>query len=1312
MAHEPTFCEPLESRVLLAADPITPDHPLWAVPRGSAVVDGDLSDDDWANAFSTTRTLAYNEHVVATVSLMYDDGGIYMGVRVLDRFLWSDGEGGGAGKRWQVEQDDSVLFYFDPDLSRDVYFQEGDRALGFSIGNFDDPPNDADGPVRRYKFIQGDGAGGAPDVGWFGDDWDAIGQGGGDFDDYFIPARTVFATTYQGTLNDDSDIDTGWTSEAFLPWSGLNMTTPSHGDGLGMNFDIILDDTGGAWNPASRRNTAERWDGPFIPDDRLAGVHSSYNASQPGINGPVGYAEVMFVDTRAGVTPPRITDLSAEEVTGYSARLRFTAPAATAAGLGHVSGYQIRYSTSPIDSARAWLDAEVFQNNYVARRAGLAEDLRLIGLEPGTTYHAAIRAVDAAGNVSIMATTSFTTQATAQDASGGMRIVPSPLGRALVTEAGDPFLLNGDHLGISWAFTRQLFPGDVWDQANGVYQNFYDNEPIEGPVDPYFDELQARGINTMRVFIEQPAAPSAPGLPDDPRGSYWIEHDVGVYNQDMRAFLDNVLEEAASRGIYVVVSAFSTFYYREGFGQDGPWATAFGGPLSDIDDFFQQPQTLQIAKDRMDEVVGWVQASPHAAHVIGYEIINEWNALAWSRNAEGDGYSDRAPEMIRRAQWIGELARHVRAADPQRLVINPPVLEDVRGAIARSTLYSRDFDLVMPHLYTLHHEEPLNNPADDRVIGAAVEQGRVTAFWMHLAEDRRPIVNGEWGTVRRFWPGGATYYTDQEYVWGTPDPSPSFTLAEDEAIMSAVLWSGIATGQAGTPMRMASENLDFIVGTNGNGQTLKQGFLLTDNMRAVQELIATWFATSAIGFDWSDYSPDPLSGRVAVSGAGGHSLYATGGSDGAQGVVYIHQDRNVLGGTVSGAAVTITGLESDSIFDIEIWSTDPGTTGPERILRGRFSTDGTLTFTLPDFEGGIVARFSSSRPAGQVEIIAAIRAGARTVTFSLGLDEQPVATIFDSATGQTSTVDIASLVGFRRRAVDLTPYVTSDGIVHLALTDDRHHLWVFDGDLATGVWTARDLTAGIDAPGISGDLTVYQPRWSSIHIGGLDARGHAVNYWWSRSLPDWEFSDLTELLNGPTMSGGLTSWVAPWGALNLAGLNEAGEIVVYWWVPGMTSWANLNMTTRFSGPELEGQLTAFVTPWGAMNIVGLDAGGHAAAYWWVPGAANWIISDLTAITQTTSYDRGLSAALSTDGGINLFGLDGAGDLVVLRWTPASGAWRDTNITDAAGAPPVEFPVGAASAGGYMTVGGRTTMPSAQVLLHTLDLDDDQWTWSW
>ncbi len=159
----------------------------------------------------------------------------------------------------------------------------------------------------------------------------------------------------------------------------------------------------------------------------------------------------------------------------------------------------------------------------------------------------------------------------------------------------------------------------------------------------------------------------------------------------------------------------------------------------------------------------------------------------------------------------------------------------------------------------------------------------------------------------------------------------------------------------------------------------------------------------------------------------------------------------------------------------------------------------------------------------------------------------------------------------------------------------------------------------------------------------------------------------------------------------------------------MPKWGTLNMTTQFNGPTLGGQLSAFVTAWGAMNIIGLNTAGHAVAYWWVPGSS-WTVSDLTTITSTTSFAQGLTTTTSTDSGINIFGLDASDHLTMLRWTPKTGRWISSDVTAGAETSPVNFPVGAASAGNAMTVGARTKDANARLILYTFDLTTDMWSW--
>src|SRR5262245_48216676 len=70
--------EPREPRVLMSADPVTADHPLWLVPRGSAVIDGVANEAAWDSAGEVLRTQATRDDRAVVVKMMYDDNGVYL----------------------------------------------------------------------------------------------------------------------------------------------------------------------------------------------------------------------------------------------------------------------------------------------------------------------------------------------------------------------------------------------------------------------------------------------------------------------------------------------------------------------------------------------------------------------------------------------------------------------------------------------------------------------------------------------------------------------------------------------------------------------------------------------------------------------------------------------------------------------------------------------------------------------------------------------------------------------------------------------------------------------------------------------------------------------------------------------------------------------------------------------------------------------------------------------------------------------------------------------------------------------------------
>lgn len=1282
--------ERLEPRLLLTTgilnDPVTPDHPLWAVPRGDVIVDGVTDDAAWSSALEIFRTQATRHDRAVTVRMLYNDAGMFLAVDVEDHNIWADGGGAASpwNNRWDVEQDDSVTFYFDPDGSRDQWFQSDDRAFGVNLGSMTASLT-GPGAVRRWKYAMGDGLGGSFDA-----------YAGGDP----FPG-TVYASSIRGTVNTPGDVDEGWSIEIFLPWGALNMLPPSHGTTIGMNFDVIMDNDGGERNLVDNRSHADpnvRYLEPHFTDDHVLGVHSSYTATLAGIRGPINYAEVMFIDPAAGQRPQTITDLSVTNIGAMGATLNFTAPAGTLGGLGHVSAYEIRFSQSPITTEGQWADAERFRQAYTPRLAGLAESLRLAELLPGREYYVAIRAVDAAGNYGDIAQAPvFTTLASPGPGYKG-RVIPSPMGGTLMFENGEPFIVVGDHMGLSWGYSRQLFPGDVWDDANDMYHNFSTHTPAEGDYEAYFDYLLTSGVTTMRVYLELQNVHYA-GNPDAPRGLYWIENNAGQYNEDMRTFMHNILREAGQRGIRLIFSPFDSFSYDEAFGLEGPWATNFGGPLTDINDFFQTPGTLEIAKNRMAKVVQWANESPYADYVLGWEPLSEWDSWEWTLNAEGDAEPGRETEFRRRAQWINELGYYIKSIDPGRMVFNSTIARDPRGPLARQVFQSRAFDALTPHLYTNSNEAPINNPQADKSVLPAIENGYFTSYWMTNRIDGRPIINGEWGMTRAVWPGGRPQYSD------------AFTFAQDEANYRVMIWSGLASGQFGTGLRINTEELDW------------NHYTLTPGMRALQRAFYEFAHNLSLGVDLAHFNARNLAGRISAT-AEGHRLWTWGVSDGEQGIAYILRDGNVSASTVSGGRLVITGLARNRIFDVEVWSTAAGSTGPISTISGIWSPTGELVIDLPDFGTDVALKFLARLVEPQTQTVVTLEAGQYIVVFALGVDRQPYATVYEEATGDFWYIDIASASNFRGRAVDMTPFLTPDGLVHLALTDDRSHVWHIVGDIVTGGWMSIDHTAEINGPGLSGDLTTYQPSWGSIHIAGLDARGHAINYWWAPGLSSWQYSDLTEIADGPPLAGGLTGYVSGWDGLNLAGLNSSGDVVVYWWAPGMQfifgedTWVAINMTMDLQGPRFVGQLDAYVTPWGGLNVAGRTEDGEVYTYWWSPQlqaenlaagrADRWELANITEAAAGPYVANGVEVAVSTDGGINIFALDQFDGVIMFRWLPG-GLWETSEVTLLADGPPMSLPLSAASVGITLLLAGRSIEEDDGLLtLMPYWLDVDQW----
>ncbi|MCC6319910.1 MAG: cellulase family glycosylhydrolase [Phycisphaerales bacterium] len=928
--------EQLESRALFAADPITANHPVWTAISAGGRIDGQIKTAEWALSPVVERAQAHVDGSSVSMRAKYNNVGLILAFDVRDTRLWSDGRGSGSGDRWEYWHDDSIALFFDPRNTRAKNLPATGRVLAFNLG---DPASPTSGPGRiaRWDYLKGNGKGGGalvtPDAAlWPGIKW---------------------KTRINGTVNNNSDVDVGWTTEVRIPWGALGMSgRPANGAVIGMNFDMSFDNDGGertieylGQSPQPQERLGDR-----VVDDRIVGVFPSLNQSNGGWKGPINYAYLQFVDRAAAEAPLAINDLSASDTSGYGTRLRFTAPAGAAPGRGHVNAYDIRWSTEPIESDHDWAAATVVENGFVPHLRGQAENLRIGELDPGTTYFIGVRGVDAAGRVGDLAQVTVTTQTVLEDTSEGGRVIVSPNGGSMMTESGDPFLMVGGTAGVSALYVRGLYSGLIWSPGAGDFIDFSERQD-EGSPDDYFDALADYGVNTMRVQLERVTLEnSAEARSRLPEGMAWLEwrepgDTQSTFNPEMRTYLHRMMEQAHRTGMRFILQTFNNFNYGSNL-ELTPFSTVNGGPLTSMADFYWSPEVLEMCKARLAVLADWVAESPYAQTMIGFELVNEWDGGSYTRTQNA--------EMQQRSKFLIQLSNFMRDYAPDLNVMSTNIGLAPDGPVGRTLFYSDAFDVLDPHFYTPSTAEPVNNPDQDKAMRPAMDYGQLAAYWLTNRRDNRPVHNAEWDLVGNRWSGGSPYYTGYS---DNADPDKPYTLEQDEAIYRVTSWVSIASGLAGAGLRIGGSELrDTYPEVFDPEEILPVPLSL--GMRGVQQSVSSFVsgAESAIDFDWSDYRSRTLVGRMSFANTGEHHLRAWGSTDGQQGMALVLRDAGQSSGTVTGASLNIEGLVAGATYIFEFWSTDDNA-APISLQEGVVAGAKFTTAALPAFGSEVMVKF-------------------------------------------------------------------------------------------------------------------------------------------------------------------------------------------------------------------------------------------------------------------------------------------------------------------------------------------------------------------
>lgn len=324
--------------------------------------------------------------------------------------------------------------------------------------------------------------------------------------------------------------------------------------------------------------------------------------------------------------------------------------------------------------------------------------------------------------------------------------------------------------------------------------------------------------------------------------------------------------------------------------------------------------------------------------------------------------------------------------------------------------------------------------------------------------------------------------------------------------------------------------------------------------------------------------------------------------------------------------------------------------------------------------GGIASRDTSTLPPPPTPVISipSVDSLGRPIVFSSRSDQAwYVAALASNSGGPTPTGELQVWVDPKNGR----PYAAATSASGLVLYSE----------LENGDWTyrllANDLASG---PALTRSLTHLITPSGQVNLFGLNNTGQVIRYWQSggtNSAGEYLYgaSNLTvnqldpRSLPTPAYTGGLEAYTTPWGGLNVAGIDGAGKIWTVWWAPGQTRWYVSNLSAIAKTATLSGDITAFVSPWNGINIVGVNSLGQMVSTWWSPGSGGtWRRANFTSSTLGPTVASSSLAGFYIDAtqGLNVVAFDATTGDVILYWWNVSRTglgWAYTNLTAATGA---------------------------------------------
>lgn len=249
---------------------------------------------------------------------------------------------------------------------------------------------------------------------------------------------------------------------------------------------------------------------------------------------------------------------------------------------------------------------------------------------------------------------------------------------------------------------------------------------------------------------------------------------------------------------------------------------------------------------------------------------------------------------------------------------------------------------------------------------------------------------------------------------------------------------------------------------------------------------------------------------------------------------------------------------------------------------------------------------------------------------------------------------------------DVAVYIDPrDGARRVLAVTDQGTYWFIKDSVSAVADEPVVLIAPTADEAFAGKVTRFVSPDMRVHLVGLNADGDFIMLFQnSTAAPDsvdnWSVVNLTDLqlapqsLETPRFAGELDAWTTPWGGMNIAGIDETGHIKVIWWAPGLDFWRTDDLTNIAGTPALTGDVKAITTSWGGVTIAGADTSGRVISTWWAPGI-EWRTDELG--SDAGLLEGSLSGYFTPWGGMNFVGVDRTtGAIKVVWWAPGLDQW--------------------------------------------------------